>query len=80
MEDRKKIIHATENIDEVFLRVIDNYTAGDPMNEKVKWTNLTRKEISEIMTEEGVKVSEYVVKQLLKKHGFVRRKASKKKP
>ncbi len=76
---RKKIIDTTENIDEVFLKVIDTYTAGDPMQEEVKWTNLTLKEISELMAKEGVKASEHVVKQLLEKHGFVRRKPSKKK-
>ncbi len=76
---RKKIIETTEDIDEVFLRVIDTYTAGDPMQEEVKWTNLTLKEISELMSQEGLETSEHVVKQLLEKHGFVRRKPSKKK-
>ncbi len=76
---RKKIIDTTEDIDEAFLNVIDTYTAGDPMKEEVKWTNLTLKEISELMAKEGTEASEHVVKQLLEKHGFVRRKPSKKK-
>ena len=37
---RKKIIETTDNVDDVFLKVLKNYTAGDPMDEKVKWTNL----------------------------------------
>jgi len=36
-----------QNINEQFLDVLKNYTAGDPMNEKIKWTNLTPKEIAD---------------------------------
>lgn len=76
---RKKVINTTENIDEVFLEVLRNHTAGDPMDEKVKWTNLTQIEISELMKEQGINASDHVVRQLLKKHGYVKRQAVKKK-
>ncbi len=75
---RKKITDTTEGIDEVFLKVIGTYTAGDPMQDDVKWTNLTLKEISELMATEGIKASPHVVKQLLEKHRFKKRKLSKK--
>ena len=76
---RNKIIETTDHIDESFLEVLKNYTAGDPMDEKVKWTNLTQKEIANHMQEYGIDVSEHVVKQLLKKYGYVKRKATKNK-
>ena len=49
------------------------------MDEKIKWTNLTRGEIREKLHKKGLKVSVNIVKKLLKKHGFVKRKALKKK-
>jgi Rod binding domain-containing protein len=52
---------------------------GDPMNEKVKYTNLTQVEISKAFAERGLDVSEHVVKQLLKKHNYGRRKMKKSK-
>lgn len=74
---RKKIIETTAYIDEIFLEVLKNYTAGDPMDDKVKWTNLTKKDISEHMKEYGIDASEHIVDQLLEKHGYVKRKAAK---
>lgn len=76
---RKRIIETTDKIDEVFLEVIKEHTAGDPMNEKLIWTDLTPVEVSELMGESGMKISPYVVKQLLKKHGYSRRSALKSK-
>ena len=67
------------NIDEVFLSVMSAHTAGDPMNEKIKWTKLTRHQISIQMKKRGVPVSRNVVRRLLKAHGFVKRKIQRKK-
>jgi hypothetical protein len=47
---RKKIIDTTKNIDTVFLEVLKNHTAGNPMDDK-KWTNLTQQEIAIQMKE-----------------------------
>ena len=77
---RKPSIEIIENIDEVFLKVIDDYIAGDPMDEKIRWTNLSQKQIAERMQQQGIGISVTVVKKLLKKHGFTKRKALKKKP
>jgi Rhodopirellula transposase DDE domain len=66
-------------LEENFLRVLRDYTAGDPMREGVRWTNLTREEIAERLAEAGTPVSVTVVKQLLRKHRYVKRKAQKSK-
>jgi hypothetical protein len=67
-----------ENIDTVFFDILKDHTAGDPMNPEIKWTNLKRHEISKAFTERGMKVSVHVVKQLLTKHGYRKRKMQKK--
>ncbi len=74
---KKKIIDTVENIDEVFLEIIKDNTAGSPMDEDIKWTNLTLVDISKAFAAKGMNVSEHVVKQLLEKHGFVERKMQK---
>jgi hypothetical protein len=70
-------LETIEEIDEVFLMILENYTAGDPMQEEVRWTNLTYQEIIDHMSAERITISKPVVKQLLKKHGYVKRKAQK---
>ena len=58
-------------LDEKFLAVLRDHTAGDPMDERVRWTNLTPGEIVKALRkQDGIAVSKYVVYQLLKK-GFV---------
>lgn len=74
---RKKAIENVQGLEEAFLESIKDHTAGDPMNEGTVWTDLTLKEISRILTEKGFRVGEHVVKQLLKKNGYVKRSASK---
>jgi hypothetical protein len=74
---RKPAIETIKNIDEVFLKVIDDHIAGDPMDAKIRWTNLSHKKIASKMKIEGINISVTVVKKLLKKHGFTKRKAFK---
>ena len=74
---KKRIMAKIANIDEIFLEIVKDHTAGSPMDEEVKWTNLGQKAISKAFQERGYKVSEYVVKQLLKKHKYVQRKMKK---
>lgn len=62
---------------ENFLGVLQDYTAGDPMREGVRWTNLTQQEIGERLTVAGTPVSRTVVKDLLRKYQYVKRKAQK---
>jgi Rhodopirellula transposase DDE domain len=73
------LIETDAALDENFLKVLQDHTAGDPMRTDVKWTNLSRRQIAQRMTALGTPVSRGVVSQLLRKHKFRRRKALKKK-
>jgi hypothetical protein len=74
---RKSAFETIEGLDAAFLRVIAQHTAGSPMDETVKWTNLTRQELAELLQSEGIAVSVTVVDQLLEKHHYRKRKAQK---
>ncbi len=74
---RKSILLTREGIDEAFLEIIANSTAGSPMDENIKWTNLSQEEIAKRLGDKGFKVSFPIAKQLLEKHNFRRRKAFK---
>jgi hypothetical protein len=74
---KKKIIDLVENIDDVFFEILKDHMAGSPMDKEIKWTNLSFKEISKAFESKGMNISPHVVKQLLKKHGFVERKMQK---
>ena len=76
---RKRYDQTHPDIDSAFLAVVRNHTAGDPMDQSIRWTNLTHAEIAQHLNDDhGIIVSETVVRQLLNKHDFVRRKAQKK--
>ena len=60
------------------LCIVKSYTAGSPVDEKVKWTYLTPQEIAEkyeILY--GQSISKRVIKRILKQSGYVKRKPSK---
>src|SRR3954447_22669136 len=76
---RKRLIEASPALEENFLKVLHDHTAGDPMRAEVKWTNLSRRQIAERLGELGTSASRQVVSQLLRKHRYRRRKALKKK-
>ena len=66
-------------IDQKFLAVLRDHTAGDPMNEQVRWTNLTMGEIGQALHDDyDITVSKQVVRQLLRQHHYRRRQAQKK--
>jgi hypothetical protein len=76
---RKPYSQQWEEIDAKFLLVLRDHTAGDPMDENVRWTDLSPKEIRKALREDhGIEVSLWVVRQLLKKQHYRRRKAQKK--
>jgi hypothetical protein len=50
------------------------------MNEDIRWVKLTRQEIADFIKNSGVIISRNIVKKLLKKHKFVKRKMLKKIP
>lgn len=74
---RKSAFETIDGLDEAFLRVLEQHTAGSPMDETVKWTNLKRQEIVVLLKDEGIEVSVTVVDQLLEKYNFRKRKAVK---
>jgi len=65
-------------VEAVFLKVIQDHIAGDPMNPKIRWLNLTRGEVSEKMRGYGINVSRNIVRKLLKKHNLKKRKMQRK--
>lgn len=68
-----------EALDTQFLAVLRDHTAGNPMDATIKWTNLTVGEIAQALARDyQVAVSVFVVRQLLRKHQYRRRKAQKK--
>ena len=73
------MIDLCPTLEENFLKVLHDHTAGDPMRADVKWTNLSRREIAKRLTAMGTPVSRNIVSSLLRKHGYRRRKAQKKK-
>ena len=75
---RSSVLAKTSDINNVFLQLLKEHTAGDPMDEKVKWTNLSCSDIATLLTKKGFKVSRNIVRKLLKRQGYVKRKALKK--
>lgn len=60
-----------------FLDILRDHTAGDPMRQEIRWTDLTRREISQRLAERGTPAGKRVIKQLMKRHGYVKRQAQK---
>jgi len=75
---RKSNLQNHSDINEVFLKVIAEHIAGDPMDPNIRWVKLTRSEISDQIKQLGISVSRNIVKKLMKKHGFVKRKMQRK--
>lgn len=76
---RKPVERLHSGLDEAFLAALKDDIAGDPMNENIRWTYLTHAEIAQRLVEQsGLSVGVHVIKKLLGKHGFKRRKAQKK--
>ena len=74
---RKKTIEILPELEAKFLEILTNDTAGDPMNEKIKWTSLKINDILFKLNEFGIQVGGKIIKQLLKKHNYVARKPQK---
>lgn len=60
-----------------FRAVLEDRTAGDPMDRGVIWTDLTPREIREALMEKDLYVGEQVVRQLLDAEGYRRRSIQK---
>jgi hypothetical protein len=53
-----------------FHAVLENHTAGSPMQPEVIWTDLTPQEIQQGLRERDLYVSEHIVRQLLQDAGY----------
>jgi len=76
---RKPICHHYPSLDQTFLSIVDGYIAGNPCNEKIRWVRLTNAQIKQALKESDYCVGKNMVRKLLKKHGFVKRKMQRKK-
>ncbi len=65
-------------LEDNFVEVVADHTAGDPSNPEVVWTNLTQQQIADRLAERGTAVSTEVVRVLLRDFRFARRQARKK--
>jgi hypothetical protein len=75
---RKAYAETWPEIDAKFLDVISEHTAGDPMDETVRWANLSPREIADRLAQRhDIEVSVTVTRKLLDKHGYRRRKIQK---
>ena len=62
----------------MILSILEDHTAGSPVDSSIKWTHLTPVEIGELYRERsGKSVSVAVVKRFLRQSGYVKRKPSK---
>ena len=74
---RKSCNEQIPELDEAFLRVLQEHTAGDPMDTEIKWTYLNQSQIVEGLKQQGIEISAPIVRKLLDKHNYVKRKAQK---
>jgi len=65
---RKSVLKQKPEINGLFLQLIHDNTAGSPMDEKIRWTDMTRPQPADLLAQKGYKVSVPVVTQLLKKN------------
>lgn len=61
----------------MFEGIVEQNTAGSPMNQSIRWTNLLPNDFVKSYAKYGIMASRFIIKQLLKKKGFVKRKMSK---
>ena len=73
----KRVTDKNPELWDVFWEILLNHTAGDPMNDEIKWTDLSVADIVEQFGIRGYLVSEYIVRQMLDDKDFVKRKAKK---
>jgi hypothetical protein len=67
---RKTAQEKYPELDDIFLQVLKEHTAGDPMDDKAQWTDLTNKEIRLRIAKEGIEINRNIVKKLLTHHGY----------
>ena len=61
----------------LFDDIVEARTAGSPMTEKVRWTNLQTSQMARLLAAQGQQVSRFTIRQLTRAKGFVKRAMSK---
>lgn len=74
---RKQASLAMPQLEDNFIEVLADHTAGDPQREDVVWTYLSSTEIADQLSELGTPVSPDTVRGMLGEFGFHRRQAEK---
>ena len=75
---RRSLTVVCPNLVDNVLRILHDHTAGDPMRQEVRWTNLSRRNISRQLEKTDTPASKNVVSKVLYEEGFRRRKPQKK--
>src|SRR5215207_1890094 len=74
---RKPASVALPALEDNFVAIVSNHTAGDPMREEVIWTYLSPSEIARELEQLGTPICTDTVRGLLDEFGFHRRQAEK---
>ena len=74
MAGRHSTIIKDPIIDTAFLLVLKDHTAGDPQRDGIIWTDLSNLDIRQRLKEHGIDLGKSIVKKLLFKHGYKKRK------
>ena len=74
---RKPASIAMPALEDNFVAIVSNHTAGDPMREDVVWTYLSPTEIARELEQMGTPICTDTVRGLLDEFGFHRRQAEK---
>ena len=74
---RKPASESMPALEDNFVQVISDHTAGDPMREDVVWTYLSSTEIAQHLDQLGTPICPDTVRSLLDEFGFHKRQAEK---
>lgn len=66
---RRKLSEQDERIEKEIKKILEASSAGDPMS-KIRWTCKSTRNIAEILTKKGLKVSNVTVMNILKQQGY----------
>ena len=76
---RRKLTAVYPTLKDNLLAILQNHTAGDPMKEGVRWTNLSRRAISRELEKTDTPAGKNVVSSILREQEYRRRKPQKSK-
>ena len=74
---RKKKIESEPKISAFFDDLVKDNTAGSPMDGRIRWTDISLSGFVKLYDQLGIKLTRFIIKQLLKQQGYVKRKMSK---